>query len=333
VTANDEGLRKLADLATAEFPALFGARERTEAQLEDRTRKLADLGCDRDIAVVLMGSWGRGELTSESDDDFMVLVNGAPQVDLESTMDAVSEVLGDDDRRPGREGIFGQPVSAAELRENIGLDRDSNANLTRRMLLLLESVPVYHAYAWAEARSACLQGYMEPGVKPYRPPRFLLNDIVRYWRTLAVDFEGKHRSRRGEGWGLRSAKLRMSRKLLFASGLLPVLECHDRDADEIPAFLAERLTLLPADRVAEAFLAYGAVEPGVRAFRAYNEFLTLMDDGAFRAKLEALPLEEADGSEEFQHVRNLGRQFQGALLTLLFDTPDLYSRVREFAIF
>ena len=36
----------------------------------------------------------------------------------------------------------------------------------------------------------------------------------------AVDFASKQRDRAGEGWGLRNAKLRMSRKLIFASGML-----------------------------------------------------------------------------------------------------------------
>ena len=63
-----------------------------------------------------------------------------------------------------------------------------------------------------DARRALIAGYLEANVKDHRPPRFLLNDLVRYWRTIAVDFESKMRARKGEGWGLRNGTLRLSRK-------------------------------------------------------------------------------------------------------------------------
>ena len=45
-------------------------------------------------------------------------------------------------------------------------------------------------------------------VKAYRPPRFLLNDVIRYWRTICVDYVGKERGGAGEKWALRNLKLR-----------------------------------------------------------------------------------------------------------------------------
>jgi len=72
-------LQRLSTEMGVAFPRIFEARRRTEEGLEDRRRKLATLRADRDVAVVLMGSWGRGELTSRSDDDFMLLIDGEEQ--------------------------------------------------------------------------------------------------------------------------------------------------------------------------------------------------------------------------------------------------------------
>ena len=289
------------------------------------------LATDRDATVVLMGSWGRSEVTSESDDDFMVLFEGPERGNAHPTIDAVAELLGG--RAPGAEEIFGKQVWLGDLRGKIGRDEDSNANLTRRMLLVLESVPLCGDATHGRAIAALLTGYLEANLKDYRPPRFLLNDLIRYWRTIAVDFESKMRERKGEGWGLRNAKLRLSRKALFAGGLLPVLECYRYTSDEIVVYLGQRMSVPPLDRIADVFVDHGAVDAGVRSLSAYDEFLGILDDGDQRARLSALSADDAAQSPLFERVAELGREFEGGLLALLFDDPELRRRMREYIVF
>src|SRR5689334_12845456 len=277
-----------------------------------------------------MGSWGRGELTSGSDDDWMVLVYGPRRRYVAPSIEDVGEVLGN---QPGPEDLFGQIVYSDELKDNIGLDRDTNANLTRRMLLLLESVPVVGEHAWRGAREEVLAGYLQEPIKDYRPPRFFLNDVIRYWRTVAVDFEAKFRERSASGFGLRNAKLRTSRKLLFASGLLPVLECDQLEVKDMQRFLSDRFESPPTDRIAEAFLNYADVDAGVRTMRAYDQFIGALDRADFRDALKALSPRDVGGSHEFAHARSLGREIQAGLLSLLMETPELYPRVREYVVF
>jgi hypothetical protein len=157
--------------------------------------------------------------------------------------------------------------------------------------------------------------------------------VIRYWRTIAVDFESKMRARKGEGWGLRNAKLRLSRKALFAGGLLPILECYRHPVDEMIDYLEARMSVPPLDRIADAFVEHDALDAGARAFAAYDAFLGILDDRDQRAALNELRAEDARDSPVFTRVTELGKEFQAGLLSLLFDDPELRRWVREYIVF
>ena len=148
-----------------------------------------------------------------------------------------------------------------------------------------------------------------------------------------MDFVGKERQQPdAEKWGIRNAKLRTSRKMLFASGLLPVLLAHRYNREQIRGYLRDQFALLPCDRVAEAFLDYGAIDAGLRTLGAYDRWLGMLSDTELRSALEALPRDRAPSSALFRDVTRLAEELEGGLLTLLFDT-DLARQVRDFGIF
>jgi hypothetical protein len=324
-------LERLAERTGTGFPALLAARVRTQAGLDERRARLADLRRDDDSAVVLVGSWGRAEVTNASDDDWLILVDGPRRAGVAPAPDDVAARL--QGKPPGPEGIFASVAFAGDLHGNIGLAADSNANLTRRMLVALESVAVAGEPAWQATRAAIVASYLGARSRDFRPPRFFLNDIVRYWRTVAVDFEGKDRTRAASAWGLRNAKLRTSRKILFASGLLPVLECWRLAASEMPAFLTRELDAPATDRIAAAFERYDAHDAGARTLAAYDRFVALLDDPGARAQLAALTEDDARDSPEFAEARALADQVQAGLLSLLFDDLRLAAVTREYGIF
>ena len=328
----DSPLEQLAQVSGQEFKYLLEARNATAQKLASRRAMAGGLAIDGDASVVLMGSWGRGEVTSGSDDDYMVLVDGPwrPDHEVDPQIDEVAKIL---DIDPGREGLFGEIVFSDHLEKRIGLQEDDNNNLSRRMLLLLESHPLTGIESYESPWHKILSGYLRDAHKPKSPPRLLLNDIVRYWRTICVDFAGKQRKRRGEGWGIRNAKLRNSRKILFAGGLLPVLECAQLSLEEMGPFLEERLRLPPTDRLAQSFLDAGAYDAGARTLGSYDAFIGLLDDSVFRGSLESLTREHADDSPQFEEARRLGKAVQGGLRALLFETDTLPKVVQEYAIF
>lgn len=287
---------------------------------------------DPRACIALFGSWGRHELTDHSDDDWAILVDGAEVDAIRPSPAEVGRVLGTGERKPGTQEVFGGAVFCDHLVERIGLDADDNRNLTTRMLLLLESLAVANEPAHRDCRDRVLGGYLDESVKDYRPPRFFLNDLIRYWRTICVDFVGKEREAAGEKWALRNLKLGTSRKILFAGGLLPILLCHRYQAVDIRRYLAEALIQPPADRIAAAFLDLDAIDAGVRAMGAYDRFLGMIGDHALREELERLSRREAQGSVAFEQGRRLGAELEQGLLSLLFETR-LEPLVREYGIF
>lgn len=325
----------LAERGRTEFPHLAAARDYSRRRIAELREELRDADDER-ASVVLFGSWARDELTEHSDDDWGLLLGDELAEGDERTTELVERcrtVLGKDDKKPGSQDVFGVPFPCRPLIDHIGLEEDSNRNMTRRMLLLLESRALggpVHAACW----EGVLTEYLRRGVKDHRPPRFLLSDVIRYWRTIAVDFEGKHRETGGDDpkWVSRNAKLRTSRKVLFAGGLLPVLLCHLREAREMRPFLERQFKAVPTDRLAAAFVEQDAVPEGVRALRAYDRWIAIQQDPEARDHLAELREATRDASPLFQEIRALGKELEGGLMALLYETP-LGPLTRRYALF
>lgn len=325
-------LEQLADCSDEGFPNLAAARVLTEHRLSELRDRLEAVSCAPDACIALFGSWGRRELTEHSDDDWAILIDGPRRDDARPFPSDVEGALGIEGRAPGSQGIFGASVSCDHLVERIGLDGDDNKNLTRRMLLLLESTAVANEAAHLACRTRVLDGYLDDSVKGFRPPRFLLNDVIRYWRTICVDFVGKEREGAGQKWALRNLKLGLSRKALFAGGLLPVLLCHRLPAADTRSFLSDAFMAPSLDRIAWAFLQLDATDAGIRAVGAYDRFIGLLGNGDARAQLEQLSREQARESDVFLYGKRLAAEFQQGLLALLFETR-LEPLVREYGVF
>jgi predicted nucleotidyltransferase len=345
-------VEKLRIALGAEWPAIMEARERAEEMLQ-RLRGALEEYLPGGTTFVVYGSLARRELTQGSDVDWTLLVDAAAS---RSHQELVSEVRRRLKRlglvEPTATGSFGRLTFSHDLIHKIGGDDDTNRNTTQRILLLLESVAVGNPGVHASVVDGVLRRYIEEdlqvaGDSPFRVPRFLQNDIARYWRTMAVDFAHKRRERSGSGWALRTAKLRLSRKLIYATGLLNCFSCKyelspERYPDSLTAtervvsHLSELVRKTPLDIVARTVLLFfGEFSvPARELFGAYDEFLRFLDDESNREHLEQLRPDRAPGDRVYEDVRLLGERFQQALTTMFFDSATpLSDLTKRYGVF
>jgi hypothetical protein len=197
----------------------------------------------------------------------------------------------------------------------------------------------------------CGPGVPDPNDLRFTVPRFLLNDVVRLWRTFAVDYAAKKWQRADKGWALRNAKLRIPRKLTFAKGLLMCLDCEllgaERPWTHVGAPTAgmieeqlvngctELVNLTPLDMLSRVLLALGGTETARDVLQAYDNYLGLLNNPAKRKHLdESVNFNDAFNDKVFSEVRQISHRFGEGLQKLFFDErDDLTALTQKYGVF
>ena len=316
-----------------------------------------------DVDLIVFGSLARREWTSGSDVDWTMLVDG--QVDANHRViareitDAMAELKykGTKLNEPGSEGVFGNMAFSHEIVHHIGGQADSNKNTTQRILMLLEATAlrsedndddgpfqrvikqILDRYLHNDSNFHAADG------KNSRIPRFLLNDIVRYWRTLCVDFGYKEWEQAGKKWALRNIKLRTSRKILFVAGLLTVFSCYknedlDLDCDTAECLLNLQSHLLnfvhssPLNIITWTLVQLGLEDECCELLDCYEEYLLKIDDKTLREKLEKLEPKDVYEDACFLECREISHRLQGVFNKICFEEESpLRDFTKEYGVF
>lgn len=152
-----------------------------------------------DLSIYVAGSFGRLEGSENSDID-MFFVSKKPRSEYAEfhipEIQALSEVIAIGYRldfpKFSNDGEFLRFLFVDEMLKNLGSRADDVTNhFTARMLLLLESRPIFGTEAYNAILNSTIDSYFRD--YPHHPrdfrPTFLINDILRFWKTLCLNYE------------------------------------------------------------------------------------------------------------------------------------------------
>jgi hypothetical protein len=278
--------------------------------------------------IFINGSFARKEASTGSDVDFYI-VTRSDDLSPKWAEYAKSEIEKIVPVSPAEDGAFYHVEQLDTLIRNIGGAQDNNHNITRRMLLLLEGEWLFNEAGLKDIRRKILEHYIADNITDHQLALFLLNDIVRYYRTMAVDYEFKTvESEEVKPWAIRNIKLIFSRKLLYASGLFSVATTAERTRSQKISELEKLFSLTVIDRM------QAICGPRSRAMlESYNHFLSKLEDASIRDHLKSLKKDQRQQDVIFRELKNEGHHFTRELLKLFESTFDSTHPIRRAVIF
>lgn len=276
------------------------------------------------IAIVTTGSFGRDEASDESDLDwYLIAATECPLLsdkspenvkivkNIERKLKAVISKLVV--KETGSTGTFSILVDEMSLYQNYGGDKDTNQAFTRRMLYLLESRYLFNESLYEKIKEKIVSLYIKEDIPDTNINRFMLNDIIRYYRTICTDYEYKVNEEEKD-WGLRKIKLRFSRKLIYFSGLITVAETCNMTRTEKVNETLRLLSLTPIERI-KTIAANTA--PSDILTSTYCYFLEQISKKEIRQELDGVTRETRSSSETYRDLKNKSNIFSQEMELIL----------------
>ena len=213
-------------------------------QFQEKIASIEELSEQPNLSIYVTGSFGRLEAHPQSDLDLFFVS------DSERPVDRVTKTLIDAQliriaRQMGfppfsNDAQYLEIHSLTEMLDKLGGAEDDFKNFfTARMLLLLESRPVYGQQAYKRILTQIIDAYFRDyhdHTGDFRP-LFLVNDILRFWKTLCLNFENRRnrtedRAQKNKHH-IRNLKLKFSRLLICFSTIIPLFASRKSSPEDI----------------------------------------------------------------------------------------------------
>jgi len=209
------------------------------SKLKSAFGKNSPLFEEHNVCAYCAGSLGRGDVGQNSDLD-LFFITTSPEKDQshigEIEMMSVVLKIGNELEYPefSNDGAFLKIHSSPKMLDALGAPKDDSENLfTTRMLLLLESRSLCNEGIYDEIIRDIAEHYFRDsrGKKSYRP-LFLLNDLLRFWRTLCLNYE-IIRDEPNKPWRKKNINLKFSRMLTIFGTVLPLITRSEYNLDNL----------------------------------------------------------------------------------------------------
>lgn len=262
-------------------------KERLDS-LKKQINSIKELSGVEEYCIYITGSYARKEAHSASDLDLFFVENGGMKLsNIKKTL-IDAELIGVQ-RHMGfpefsGDGKFLEVHSLQDIVKYLGSPKDDYNNyFTARMLLLLESNPVYNEDYYDQVLKNIIDAYYRDfhGHETQFHPIFLVNDIIRFWKTLCLNYEHRrHRSDVSDVSAIirrkahkNNLKLRFSRKMTcFSFLLMIIMKYKDLKSDSV----VDIVKMTPVERL----VAISKEEPKTKeniknCLALYSQFLEL----------------------------------------------------------
>ena len=299
-------------------------------QLRKQVRSMAEVKKTPDLCIYATGSFARGDASPHSDLDVFFIDHGEKCSKIQMTLISADliracrklqlpEFSGD--------GRFLSLHRLVHVREKLGSPDDDYENyFTARMLLLLESTPISDQMTYDKILKQIVDSYYrdyhdhEVGFRPI----FLANDIIRFWKTMCLNYEHKRNrkppdidtKRRSH---LKNLKLKFSRLTMCFSMILVLAE---NDKKLGPDRVMKIVKKPPIKRIEEVVANMsGGRDVYDRLLEEYGWFLE--KTGVAEAQCLEWIGDEVQRNDAFKHARQFGKIMFDLLLKVAQDGDTL----------
>ena len=192
---------------------------------------------NNNISVFAAGSLGRLEYGKKSDLDVFLIsqkeeIKKLDEIQILNKLILINQKTGFEDF--SNDGQFLKIYKLQDLKTEIGSSKEDAENLfTTRILFLLESQFLCNEEIGRKQLEQIISYYYrdDKGKKDFRS-LFLINDILRFWRTLCLNYEHT-RGDKSRPWRKKNFNLKFSRMLTVFSTILPIITKPIPDQNEL----------------------------------------------------------------------------------------------------